>query len=365
MVIVDDYFEVKYGVNLELVDLEQDENGIGFVSRIPNNNGVSAKVKLIDSIDPNPPNTISVSCGGTVMESFLQKEPYYSGRDICILIPKQEFTDFELLYYCMCLRANKYRYNYGRQANQTLKYISIPSKDEIPDWVYNTPLPSSPTNQPINQKSLSLDTKKWKTFKYGGEEGIFTIKNGYYNKKPEHTEEGNIPFIGAAGNNNGITEYYSTSDIENANKDEKSKSHTLDEKIFKGNCVTVVNNGASVGCAFYQETAFTGSHDINILYLKNREWNKYIAMFVCAIIPLEKYRWTYGRKWRPVRMRDSEIKLPVNINGEIDWDFMENFIKTLSYSKCLEQVTEVNDVNEITESVPQSHRLQRTLVDFN
>lgn len=364
MVIIDDYFKVEYGVNLDLVDLEQTENGINFVSRITNNNGVSAKVELIDSITPNQPNTISVSCGGSVMESFLQKKPYYSGRDICILIPKKEFTDFELLYYCMCLKANKYRYSYRRQANKTLKYILVPSMDEIPEWVYNTPVPPAPTNESINQKSLLLDSENWRTFKYSGDEGIFDVRGGYYNKKPEHTEICDIPFIGAAGNNNGITEYYSVSDIENRNKDEKSKPHSLSDKIFKGNCVTVVNNGSSTGCAFYQDADFTCSHDINILYLKNREWNKYIALFICTIIQLEKYRWTYGRKWRPIRMNDSEIKLPVDVDGKIDWDFMENYIKGLPYSKCLESVNDIKSITEINKQVSQIKNLQKTLIDF-
>lgn len=335
MVKVCDYFDLKYGVNLELVNLEQDDNGINFVSRTATNNGVSAKVKFLDSIEPNPSNTISVSCGGSVMESFLQKEPYYSGRDVYALNPKIELNDVELLYYCMCLRSNKYKYNYGRQPNKTLKDISIPSTDEIPEWVYTTKIPIPPTNESTNQKAFLLNPHNWGTFKYGGENGIFVMKNGYYNKKPEHTEIGNIPFIGAAGHTNGITDYYSLFDIENNHKDEDGKDHPLSNKIFKGNCVTVANNGSSVGCAFYQENDFTCSHDINILYLKDREWNEHIALFICTLIQLEKYRWTYGRKWRPIRMLNSEIKLPVDKNGEIDWNFMENYIKSLPYSNTL------------------------------
>jgi hypothetical protein len=69
------------------------------------------------------------------MESFLQPAPYYSGRDLYFLTAKVPLTDVQKLYYCSCLRANKYRFNYGRQANRTLKDILIPSIDEIPAWV--------------------------------------------------------------------------------------------------------------------------------------------------------------------------------------------------------------------------------------
>ena len=121
---------------------------------------------------------------------------------------------------------------------------------------------------PMNKgKVPELNVNSWKTFKYGGENGFFTILNGYYNKKPEHNEVGNIPFIGATEYNNGVTELYSLTDIEDYNKDEKSLQHEIDRKIFKANSITVSNNG-SVGCAFYQINDFTCSHDVNVLLIK-------------------------------------------------------------------------------------------------
>ena len=45
----------------------------------------------------------------------------------------------------------------------------------------------------------------------------------------------------------------------------------------------------------------------------------------------DRYRWTYGRKWRPERMIKSTIKLPVDKQGNPDWNFMENYIKSLPY----------------------------------
>jgi len=188
---------------------------------------------------------------------------------------------------------------------------------------------------PLNSsKGLTLNVKQWKTFKYGGDKGVFKIKNGYYNKKPNHTEQGTIPFIGATEYSNGVTEYYSLIDIDENNKDERSNYHEIDKKIFNGNCVTVSNNG-SVGCAFYQPNDFTCSHDANVLLLKERDWNVYIAMFICTLIELEKFRWAYGRKWRPSRMPDSNIKLPVTSSGKPDWEYMENYIKSLPYSASI------------------------------
>lgn len=138
MIKVSELFVVKYGVNLELNALQKRPDGINFVSRTAKNNGVSAKVALLPGVEPIPAGTISVAGGGSVMESFLQTEPYYSGRDLYYLIAKIPLTPQEKLYYCTCLRANKYRYNYGRQANRTLRDILIPSPQEIPNWVPKT-----------------------------------------------------------------------------------------------------------------------------------------------------------------------------------------------------------------------------------
>lgn len=135
LVKVEELFEVRYGINLELVHLEQcdneDPDAIFFVSRTEKNNGVSGIVRRMDDIEPNPGHTISVAGSGSVMSSFYQKLPYYSGRDLYILIPKKEFSGIEMLFYAYCLQMNKYKYNYGRQANKTIKELYIP--EEMPE----------------------------------------------------------------------------------------------------------------------------------------------------------------------------------------------------------------------------------------
>jgi hypothetical protein len=327
---VQKYFDVKYGTNDELINLQKDSNGINFVSRTSKNNGISARVKLIKNKIPNPANTISVSCGGSVMESFLQKKEYYSGRDIYILIPKIKLTDKQLLFYCMCLRENKYRYNYGRQANKSLKEINIPSIDEIPKWVEEINIPKKISDESLSKKQIIINTNKWKSFRY---DKIFDIKKGYYNKKPPISKMKEIPFIGATDKNNGVTSYHLVRDIEGYNRNGK-KDNSKEERIFLENCITISNNG-SVGYAFYQPKKFTCSHDVNPVYLIDKKMNVFIALFLCTIIGLERYRWNYGRKWRPKRMPYSIIKLPQDDKGNPDWQFMEDYIKSLPYSKSL------------------------------
>ena len=186
----------------------------------------------------------------------------------------------------------------------------------------------------LNKKELDhkLDISTWKEFVYSE---IFDVKKGFYNKKPDHTVPGEIPFLGATERCNGVTEYYSMEDIEVASKTGDENNVGIEEKIFDGKALCVTNNG-SVGCAFFQPIEFTCSHDVNPLYIINGSFDMYIAMFVATVIEMDKYRWAYGRKWRPERMVKSTILLPAKLqDGKYipDWCYMQNYIKSLPYKK--------------------------------
>lgn len=175
-----------------------------------------------------------------------------------------------------------------------------------------------------------IDTTNWQEFVYSK---IFDVKKGFYNKKPEHSCEGEIPFLGATERCNGVTEYYSVEDIEAASKTGDENNAALDEKLFSGSALCVTNNG-SVGCAFFQPIPFTCSHDVNPLYILDGCFDMYNALFVATVIEMDRYRWAYGRKWRPERMVKSTIRLPAKRqNGKFvpDWKYMQDYIKSLPY----------------------------------
>lgn len=193
----------------------------------------------------------------------------------------------------------------------------------------NPNLPFDFTNKPLSSTELPLDVSSWRYFRY---DDIFDIKHGFYNKKPDEVPNGDIPFIGATDSNNGITSFHDIEAIEVASKTGDESNSPLEDKLFEPNCITVSNNG-SVGYAFYQQRKFTCTHDVNPLYLRHRPLTVHIAMFLCTLIEKEQFRWDYGRKWRPKRMPSSLIKLPVTTDGSPDWEYMENYIKGLPYSR--------------------------------
>ena len=314
---VSDIFDVQYGVNLELnACIKAVQGGINFVSRTAKNNGVSAKVERIPGVEPIPAGTISVAGGGSVMESFLQPEPYYSGRDLYYLTEKIPLTEQQKLFYCACLRANKYRYNYGRQANRTLKDIIIPDPDELPEWVMSgNPDCFDDSDKPKYDKStpdLFSKNKLWRSFTI---DSLFELKKGKRLTKA-NMRPGNTPFIGAIDGNNGLTAFVGQ------------------EALHPANTMTVNYNGNGVAEAFYQPVAYRCSDDVNVLYPKF-ELTPAIALFIATVIRQEKYRFSYGRKWHLERMKTSTIGLPVDSEGNPDWMFMEHYINTLPFSSQL------------------------------
>lgn len=159
-----------------------------------------------------------------------------------------------------------------------------------------------------NENELSI--KNWTYFKLT-DNRLFKIKKGKRLTKEDFIE-GKTPFIGAIDGNNGYRDFIDQ------------------DPIHTENTITINYNG-SVAEAFYQPKSFWASDDVNVLYPKF-ELNPFIALFITTVIRLEKFRFNYGRKWGLLRMNESLIKLPTK-NGNPDFKFMENYIKSLDISE--------------------------------
>lgn len=187
----------------------------------------------------------------------------------------------------------------------------------------------------IDNRRVDLNIARWKAFRF---DDIFDIRNGYYNKKPPTSlsDAETIIFIGATEYNNGVTSVHEIDDVRLFSRNgEENPYEAEDRKIYAANSVTISNNG-SVGNAFFQPQRFTCSHDVNPIYLKGGQtMSPEIGIFLSTVIEVDKYRWGYGRKWRPTRMPSSIIRLPASATGEPDWAFMTQYMQALPHSSNL------------------------------
>lgn len=321
---IDELFDVKYGVNLELNALtlcnKADKNAINFVSRSSGNNGVSAVVERLTDIEPIPAGTISVAAGGSVLETYLQPEPYYSGRDLYFLTAKQYMTDVIKLFYCTCIRANKYRYNYGRQANKTLKDILIPDLSEIPDWAINAIVPSySDITEPYQTEKPLIWNK--------GNKADFTIDELFCVEYPKtliysnmRPDVNGVCFVSSKAKNNGVV---------------GRVERQWDIKTYPAGCITVPLKG-SVLCSSVQMEECYVAHQIAVLTSKDNI-SIYSKMYLVTLINANKFRFNYGRQ-ADNTLRSLSLQLPVNEKGKPDYLYMEQYIKSLPYSAGIQLV---------------------------
>lgn len=303
---VDELFYLHQGNGFELYNMSQSpDSNISFVSRTAQTNGVVGKVDKVDGITPFPAGYITVALGGSVLSSFVQKDPFYTAFHIMVLEPKRDMTFQEKLFYCMCIQNNAYRYSYGRQANKTLKDIEVP--DNAPEWVNCTSIAPITTQ---NIRPVLPHQRRWAEYRMGD---LFRFVKGRRLTKADMID-GNTNYLGAISENNGVRQHIQVDP----------------EDISAPNCITVNYNG-SVGEAFYQSEPFWASDDVNILYADGWEMNKYNALFIVTVIKANRYRFSYGRKWTLEKMKDTMLKLPQAEDGTPDFVYMEEYIKALPY----------------------------------
>ena len=303
-------FDVKYGNKFDANKMEFVENGeINFISRESNNNGCVGKVKKYDNVEPYAAGLITVSLGGSfLLSSFLQPIKFYTAQNVAVLIPRKKMSINEKIFYCKCISMNRPKYSaFGREANRTLKKLEVPNNP--PAWIENINYDFSNICEPASKTKIRLDDRKWKYFIY---QELFAIERGNGARKSDVTDEGKTRFITSTDSNNGF--------IGKVNK----------VPCHNGSVITVARNG-SIAQTFYQSEPFCSTEDIHV-FNPQFKLNPYIAMFLIPLIKKEGHKYSYGRKWGLDRMNSSKIKLPIDEKENIDWQFMEDYIKSLRFS---------------------------------
>ena len=167
--------------------------------------------------------------------------------------------------------------------------------------------------QNATTKELSLDTDLWEYFSIPDILGE-PVKCKCSNAKELLDDGEDIYYIGAKKTNNGVMQ----------------KVEIIDKLVSKGNCIVFIGDGqGSVGYSTYQPIDFIGSTTLSCGYNKNL--NQYNGLFIVTVLDLERYKYSFGRKYGKSQLMKAKIKLPAK-DGQPDWQFMEDYIKSLPYS---------------------------------
>lgn len=298
-------FDIDKGHQLALNRVQQTSESpaaVAYVARSHRNNGITAWVEPLEGVPPASAGTISVCLRSRnhSLSAFVQPRPYYTTYHVAILTPKKPMSLQEKLWWCLCIRANRFRFHFGRQANRTIGSLLLP--DQVPAWAAAMELPSRAKAEP--RIETAFDSSAWKPFLITD---LFTLSTGPHTSRGS-LGKGSTPLVSASEWNNGITAWVAA------------------EPHWKGGQITVANNG-SIGAAFYQARPFTASRDVTILQSRVH-LDAAAALFVCAVLRKESERFNYARKWTLGRMRETTIKLPAK-NESPDFAAMAAMMKSL------------------------------------
>ncbi|EGX7216398.1 methyltransferase [Campylobacter upsaliensis] len=326
---VKDILSIHNGKGITTEEIEENAGDFAVVQSGEENNGVLGKIdlnycKLKGYIYTEKPCLTVARSGSAGFVSF-QKDGCVVGDSAKILLLPDEVAKTEIyLFLHSILTANRFKYDYGRKVTEYKymnDYIDLPTlikgRKKVPDFEFMENYIKSLHYKPLTTKNrpenaLPLNIEKWGEFRLGD---VFECSGTFSLVKSDLDEAyggggGNVPFISRTTFNNGCDGYVEV----------EAKF------ITKGNCISIGGEGIY---AFYQKEDFaTGT---NICTLRNEKLNQYVALFVCAVLNHEVYRYSYGRARNLGRVENEIIKLPINHKGELDFDFMENYIKSLPY----------------------------------
>lgn len=322
--IIDSIYKAKAYSKEELDCSEVYRDGdIAYVTRTENNNSVECFVNGQDLDGIEEGNAIVI--GDTTATITYQRDKFVAGDHI-VVIRAQWLNMYTGLFVVILLNQERFRYCYGRAF---IKDIIINTKIKLPvddkgnpdffkmekyiklcNYKYIT------TNNKSSNKEIS--DENWKWFDLSGEDGIFEIENCKCSNASNLLEDGDeISYIGAKKDDNGFMKRV-------------VKNNKL---ITKGNCIIFICDGqGSVGYSNYMNEDFIGSTTLSVG--RNKFLNKYNGLFIVAVLDLERYRYSYGRKYK-TNLNKTKIKLPAIKDKDNryrpDWEYMENYIKSLPY----------------------------------
>lgn len=268
-------------------------------------------------------NFISVSFLGTVF--YHEKQASLDMKVHCLKPINIELNKYIGEFLVSVILASLKNSSYADQISSTvLPYLTIKlpiASDENPDWNYMESYMRHIENLTQN-KILSLfkilqgggrtrlEIKNWQEFKIAD---LFHVKRPIARSQANY-EAGNIPFVASGNYNNGIIKYCN---LKNG------------ERLDKGNCITV---SPIDGSSFYQEKDFLGRGGAGsaIILLYNNNLNSNIGLFIASVIRNKLGKYSYNNQLSSSSITQEIIKLPVDSNGDPDWQYMYEYMNSIN-----------------------------------
>lgn len=360
---IGDLFSLQKCKCSNATELLEDGDEIAYIGAKKSDNGVMRYVKREEKLVSHGSCIVFIGDGQGSVGYAIYQPVDFIGSTTLIAGYNDRLNPYNSTFLVSILDLERFRYSFGRKykkeviANTQIQLpaVKLDNGDYEPDWQYmedfvkDQIIPRLPKKAqkvwlrkydttPQKQESMKLNTQDWKWFKYTD---LFSISGSKTTpiEELENYGKGEFPYVTTQAVNNGVEGYY-------------------DFWTEKGGVLTV--DSAVLGFCSYQEKNFSASDHVEVL-TPLFEMNRYIALFLTTLINKEQYRYSYGRKCSQIKLRNARIKLPVTTEGTPDWQFMEDYIKSLPYSKNLEPSDPNEVVDELIEVKKEMIKLRHEL----
>ena len=322
----EDLFECKNTGNILARDVVDGSGQTPYVTASAFNNGVAAH------IDASGYEIIKGDCilvGGKTFTITYQKEDFVSNdsHNFVIRVKDYEIGERSYLYLVSMIYTyfgQKYSWSDAVTKDKFLsEEIPLPSaSDGKPDWVFMDSYmkrimkESEESLENLRRAESSkhiIDVSEWKRF-HLYDNCLFQIDMGTkLDKVKMKDNHPTVNFVGRANANNGITTRV-------------DKIDGIDP--YPAGYMTLSLGGEYLGSCFIQPEQFYTSQNVIVL-IPNNMMTDNIKRFLATVIFREsrlRYKAFIDELNRHIKT-DFEILLPVTVNGDPDWQYMEDYMK--------------------------------------
>jgi hypothetical protein len=329
-------FKVSRGKRL--IEKDRVKGNIPYFSASATNNGLTDFIQNPLFIEQD---SIIIT---TFCDSYFVKGEFTASDEISIL--KNEYlSEYSGKFIARMITSNREKFTFGYKAfTERIKrqIIQLPATSKgLPDYAFMEQYMRHKEQENIKKftnyiakrieqvqdfkEVKPLNQKEWGEFFI---EDIFNIRAGKRLTKAD-MHKGKTPFIGASDSNNGITNF-----VSNTNS-------SLDSNVLG------VNYNGSVVENFYHPYKAIYSDDVKRLSLKKVKGNEFLYLFIKTMILKQKSKFQYAYKFNETRMLRQKLLFPIDKNGQIDYDYMENYIKKIEHEKLNQylehKISKIND----------------------
>lgn len=285
------------------------------------NNGVIQYKNITDKIYINPSNVLSYGAKGG---KFFYQSKQWSSTDHVHMFVSEKLNEYTQSFLCTVLNHMlkvKGGWQSSLESSVLDEIIMLPSDNSgNPDWQFMEDYIKALRERERERESTELaecyevkqlqpfEQIKWKEFLLNQ---IFKFEKGKCSNAPDLEDGNDIPYVGAKKTENGIMKWVK-----------------LEQNLVsKGNAISFIcqGEGSNGYCNYFDiDTIQTTSNTLAY----NPKLNKFNALFLVTLLDLERPKWSFGRGRSP-KLGETKIKLPINSQNEIDWQYMEDYVKAL------------------------------------